>query len=80
MVAVSAPVPNDALALRKDLDAASRDAITKVVLNLPENPDGQALLRDVFKADGMAASQEGDFDPVQAAIEAAATVDTAQKK
>jgi phosphonate transport system substrate-binding protein len=78
VVAVSEPVPNDVLVVRKSLDAPTRTAITQAILGMPQNKDGKALLKQAFTAEGVAEVQEGDFDPVQRALEAASEVEVAK--
>ena len=78
VLAVSEPVPNDVLVLRRGLDVPTRNSLTKALLAMTSAKDGKALLKDVFKADGVAEVQEGDFDPVQHALEAASGLEAQQ--
>jgi phosphonate transport system substrate-binding protein len=75
VLAVSEPVPNDVIAVRKGLDPKLVEKLRTVVLAMPNNKDGKAILKDSLKADGVTALQPGDMDPVQHALEAAADVE-----
>jgi phosphonate transport system substrate-binding protein len=75
VLAVSEPVPNDVIGVRKGLDATITEKLKTVVAALPGSPEGKKLLKDVLKADGVAPVQPTDFDPVQHALEAAAEVE-----
>jgi phosphonate transport system substrate-binding protein len=77
VLAISDPVPNDVLVLRKGIDAGLRVQLEKLALGLAQSKDGAKLLHDVFHADGTAAAAETDFEPVARALEAAST--TAKK-
>lgn len=72
VLAVSEPVPNDVIAVRKGLDPKITEKLRQVVLAMPSSKDGKQILKDSLKADGVTALQPGDMDPVQHALEAAA--------
>lgn len=75
VLAVSEPVPNDVIAVRKNLDPKITEKLRQVVMAMPSSKEGKAILKDSLKADGVTALQPGDMDPVQHALEAAAEVD-----
>jgi phosphonate transport system substrate-binding protein len=73
VLAASSPIPNDVVAVRKDLDPATADALHGLLLDLAGSPAGRALLADVFSADGMADVGDADFEPVKEALKALET-------
>lgn len=75
VLAVSEPVPNDVIAVRKGLDPKVVAKLREVVLAMPASPEGKAILKDSLKADGVAPLGANDFDPVARALEAAAEVE-----
>lgn len=71
VVASSAPIPNDAIVVRPAFDAAELAKLSKVMTALSGDPEGQAILKVVFKAEGFVEAAADDFEPVGFAIEAA---------
>jgi phosphonate transport system substrate-binding protein len=69
-IAKTEPIPNDTVSVRKglppDLVAKVRDGLLKVA----EDPDGKKALADLYRIDGLAPSQDGDYEPVRKAARA----------
>jgi phosphonate transport system substrate-binding protein len=66
-IAVTDPIPNDTVSVRKGLDA---DAVKKVqtgLLQVAKSPDGQNLLRALYNINGLAEATDKDYDPVRSA-------------
>ena len=73
MVAVSEPIPGDALTTTKRLwknERAMVEQVTKVLQRMGEALDGQQILRDLYGIDQMVPANPKDFDPVRAAASA----------
>lgn len=68
VVAKSGPISNDVIAVRPGLDAALADDIAASFRELPSEPDGPAVLKDVFQAETFGRAKDGDFESVSWAL------------
>jgi len=57
------PVPENSLAVRRDLGASLKEKLTTVLLNMHEDPEGVEALR-AFRAEKFIATTDGDFRPL----------------
>lgn len=71
IVSTSAPIPNDAIAVRPGLASAEVARLRSVFLGLSGNEDGRSLLGRVFKSEGFVEVGPSDFEPVEFAAQAA---------
>ncbi len=66
-IAVTDPIPNDTVSLRRGLDPGIARRIRDGLLKLSENPDGQKLLRDLYNINGLAEASDADYNSVREA-------------
>jgi phosphonate transport system substrate-binding protein len=69
-IAVTDPIPNDTVSLRKGLDPALSKLITDGLLYLQTTPEGKKALADLYQIDGLAPGNDKDYDTVRAAARA----------
>ena len=63
-------IPNDTIAVRKDLDPALADKIKAAFLKYAQTPAGKATLMEVYEIDGLAEAQSSDYDVVRKTAQA----------
>jgi phosphonate transport system substrate-binding protein len=66
-IAVTDPIPNDTVSVRRGLDPNVTARIRSALLNLSDNPDGQKLLRDLYNINGLAEASNADYNSVREA-------------
>jgi phosphate/phosphite/phosphonate ABC transporter binding protein len=67
----SAPIPNDNISFAPGVDAATRDAIIAVLLDLASTEDGLAILNTVYSWSGMQVVGDDFYDGFRQQLEAA---------
>jgi phosphonate transport system substrate-binding protein len=68
VIARTAPVPNEALCLRRGIPPAVKQQITDGLLRLAASPEGGQVLRDLYDADGLDAVADDAYEPLRAAV------------
>lgn len=68
VLGMSAPIPSDNIAVRKDLDPALVQTITKTFLDLSATPEGRARIKQIYKVEGFTAAAPSDYAPVREAF------------
>lgn len=66
-IAVTDPIPNDTVSLRRGIDPAVSQRIRTGLLKIAETPDGQRLLRDLYAINGLAEASDADYNSVREA-------------
>jgi phosphonate transport system substrate-binding protein len=66
-IAVTDPIPNDTVSVRKGLDRTLVDKIRGGLLRLSETPDGQKMLRDLYQINGLVEASDADYNSVREA-------------
>jgi len=69
LVAATANIPNDILAVRDGLDADLTSKLSNGANQLASSDAGKAKLKAAFEAEGFAPVSEADLDPVKAALD-----------
>jgi phosphonate transport system substrate-binding protein len=64
------PIPNDTVSVRKGLSPDMTAKIRDGLLKVSESAEGKQALRDLYRIDGLAASTDGEYDPVRRAARA----------
>jgi phosphonate transport system substrate-binding protein len=67
IVAKTADIPNDGVAVRKDLPPAIRQRLRDGLLRVSGGPDGKQLFKDTIGTDGVVATTDAAYDPVRKA-------------
>jgi phosphonate transport system substrate-binding protein len=69
-IAKTEPIPNDTVSVRKGL---APDMVTKIrdgLLKVAQTDEGKQALKDLYRIDGLAASNDADYEPVRKAAKA----------
>jgi phosphonate transport system substrate-binding protein len=66
-IAVTDPIPNDTVSVRRGIDTATTARIRDGLLKLSDSPDGQRLLRELYNINGLAAASDADYQSVREA-------------
>jgi phosphonate transport system substrate-binding protein len=66
-IAVTDPIPNDTVSVRRGVDPATTARIRSGLLKLAESADGQKLLRDLYNINGLAEATDADYSSVREA-------------
>lgn len=66
-IAYSAPIPNDNVAVSRDLDAALVARLKAAFLRMARVPEGRKLLSDLYKIDGLVDAKDSDYNSVREA-------------
>ncbi len=69
-IAVTDPIPNDTVSVRKGLDPAMVKLIKDGLLYLQSTPEGQKYLKDLYNINGLAAADDKDYDSIRRAAKA----------
>ncbi len=69
-IARTEPIPNDTVSLRKGIPADVAAKIRDGLLKVADSPEGKQSLRDLYRIDGLAPSEDSDYDPVRKAARA----------
>jgi len=70
VVAYSDPIPNDNVAVRKDLPPEMTNKIKQALLDMAADPEGLKVLAKAIGVDGLATAKDSDYDPVRRAAQA----------
>jgi phosphonate transport system substrate-binding protein len=65
VIATSGPVPNDVIAVRAGLDAATFQRLQATFNAMPNDSAGRPAMQASFRADGVAPASDTDFDTVR---------------
>jgi phosphonate transport system substrate-binding protein len=66
-IAVTEPIPNDTVSVRRGIDPTITSRIRTALLNLSQTADGQKLLRDLYNINGLAEASDADYNSVREA-------------
>jgi phosphonate transport system substrate-binding protein len=69
-IAVTDPIPNDTVSVRRGLDPAVVDKVRRGLIKLSEGDQGQKMLRDLYNINGLTQASDKDYDTVRAAARA----------
>ncbi len=69
-IAITDPIPNDTVSVRKGLDDKLVKQITDGLLYVQSTPDGQKYLKDLYNINGLASATDKDYDSVRSAAKA----------
>lgn len=69
-IAVTDPIPNDTVSVRKGLDPEVSKKIRDGLLRLSTSEHGQRLLRELYNINGVAEASDREYDPVRQAARA----------
>jgi phosphonate transport system substrate-binding protein len=61
----SFPIPNDGFAVAGDLPEDLKEAITAAFIDITADPEGQALLQELYEIDGLRPVNPADFDVIR---------------
>ncbi len=61
----SAPIPNDTISVRSDMDQAWRDKISQAFIDIGNDPEGQKIIEDIYTHVGYEKGDDKNFDPVR---------------
>lgn len=65
VVAFTAPIPNDTITVRNDMDQAWRDKIAQAFIDIGKDPEGSKIIYDVYSHRGYVKSDDKKFDIVR---------------
>jgi phosphonate transport system substrate-binding protein len=66
-IAVTDPIPNDTVSLRRGLEPAISERVRDGLLKLSASSDGQRLLRDLYNINGLTEASDSDYNSVREA-------------
>lgn len=69
-IAVTDPIPNDTVSVRKGLEQDLVGRIRQGLLSLAATETGEQLLRDLYNVNGLAEASDRDYDPIRSAARA----------
>lgn len=69
-IAITDPIPNDTVSVRKGLDREIVKKIQAGLLKLSGTEQGQKLLKDLYNINGLAEASDRDYNPVRSAAKA----------
>ncbi len=61
----TAPIPNDTISVRSDMDQAWRDKISQAFIDIGNDPEGQKIIEDIYTHVGYEKGDDKNFDPVR---------------
>ncbi|WP_322903685.1 phosphate/phosphite/phosphonate ABC transporter substrate-binding protein [Paenibacillus campi] len=61
----SAPIPNDTISVRSDMDQTWRNKISQAFIDIGNDPDGQKIIEDIYTHVGYEKGDDKNFDPVR---------------
>jgi phosphonate transport system substrate-binding protein len=65
VIAFTAPIPNDTIAVRNDMDKDFRAKLQQAFIDIGKDPEGQKIIFDVYSHQGYVASDDKKFDVVR---------------
>lgn len=65
VLAFTAPIPNDTITVRNDMDQAWRDKIAQAFIDIGKDPEGAKIIFDVYSHRGYMKSDDKKFDVVR---------------
>ncbi|GMX63113.1 phosphate/phosphite/phosphonate ABC transporter substrate-binding protein [Paenibacillus elgii] len=65
VVAFTAPIPNDTITVRNDMDQTWRDKIAQAFIDIGKDPEGGKIIFDVYSHRGYMKSDDKKFDVVR---------------
>lgn len=68
VLAYSEPIPNDSVAVRPGLDPALRERIVQAFLAVAATPEGQAVLKELYRIEGFEPATDAEYDMVRRAV------------
>jgi phosphonate transport system substrate-binding protein len=69
LIATTAPIPSDNIAVRADLDPKIVDRLKGAFLRLSATPEGRKRVREMYQVDGFVESTPADYAPVREAFD-----------
>ncbi|MFD1888526.1 phosphate/phosphite/phosphonate ABC transporter substrate-binding protein [Paenibacillus wenxiniae] len=61
----TAPIPNDTISVRSDMDQTWRDKISQAFIDIGNDPEGQKIIEDIYTHVGYEKGDDKNFDPVR---------------
>jgi len=61
----SFPIPNDGFAVAGDLPDDLKEAISAAFIDIAADPEGQALLEELYEIEGLTPVDSADFDVIR---------------
>lgn len=65
VIAFTAPIPNDTIAVRNDMDQAWRDKIAQAFIDIEKDPEGSKIIYEVYSHRGYVKSDDQKFNIVR---------------
>lgn len=65
VIAFTAPIPSDTIAVRKDMDQAWRDQIAQALIDIEKDPEGSKIIYEVFSHRGYVKSDDQKFNVIR---------------
>lgn len=69
-IAVTDPIPNDTVSIRRGMPANLTKLITDGLLYVQSTPDGKKLLKDLYNIDGLATASDSEYTSIRTAAKA----------
>ncbi|WP_046225292.1 phosphate/phosphite/phosphonate ABC transporter substrate-binding protein [Paenibacillus dauci] len=66
----TAPIPNDTISVRSDMDQAWRDKISQAFIDIGNDPEGQKIIEEIYTHVGYEKGDDKNFEPVRKYAEA----------
>ena len=66
----TAPIPNDTISVRSDMDQAWRDKISQAFIDIGNDPEGQKVIEEIYTHVGYEKGDDKNFEPVRKYAEA----------
>jgi phosphonate transport system substrate-binding protein len=66
----TAPIPNDTISVRSDMNQEWRDKIAQAFIAITEDPEGAQIVKDIYTHVGYVAGDDANFAPVRDYAEA----------
>ncbi|OAB40015.1 phosphonate-binding protein [Paenibacillus macquariensis subsp. defensor] len=66
----TAPIPNDTISVRSDMNQEWRDKIAQAFIAITEDPEGAQIVKDIYTHVGYVAGDDANFAPVREYAEA----------
>lgn len=66
----TAPIPNDTISVRSDMDKAWRDKISQAFIDIGNDPEGSKIIQEIYSHVGYEKGDDKNFEPVRKYAEA----------
>lgn len=65
VIEFTAPIPNDTITVRPDMDKEWIDKVTQAFINIGKDPEGHQIIKDIYTHEGYSKSNDKVFDIVR---------------